>query len=341
MNHDIDIEKLKSQTSLLDLAGKDTRLKKVASTGGGEYAGPCPMPGCSCDHDGFRVQPVKNQWFCRGCGEGRWHDVIDYVMQRDGVDFKTAVDSLERGCSHPAPVKSKEPVINIDRTKHTDAALEFLEKSCEAIWTHEGDKARAWLHGRGLTDETLKLWSIGYNPKDTYPKPESWGLPSKERIWLPRGIVIPNHDDAGFHYLKIRKPVGEPKYEIVKGSRGWLFGGMTCRGNYNAFLFESELDVLLGWQTELAVGFCSIPAGNLLRSDYSPYFTTVERLIVAFDNDEQGQAGALEICKLSPTLFYKANPFPQGKDLTELYQAGGDILDWILPEIDNAYKVQP
>ncbi len=41
---------------LLALAGRYTSLRHVADTGG-EYAGACPVPGCSSDDDGFRVQP--------------------------------------------------------------------------------------------------------------------------------------------------------------------------------------------------------------------------------------------------------------------------------------------
>ena len=39
-------------------------LKRVASTGGGEFAGPCPFCG---GHDRFRVQPANNIWLCRYC----------------------------------------------------------------------------------------------------------------------------------------------------------------------------------------------------------------------------------------------------------------------------------
>jgi DNA primase len=58
----IDVKALKQQVDLLDLVGRDTQLRKVASTRGGEYAGPCPFCG---GRDRLRVQPERRLWWCR------------------------------------------------------------------------------------------------------------------------------------------------------------------------------------------------------------------------------------------------------------------------------------
>ena len=55
---------VKERLDLLELIGRDARLRKVASTRGGEYAGPCPFCG---GRDRFRVQPRRGRWWCRGC----------------------------------------------------------------------------------------------------------------------------------------------------------------------------------------------------------------------------------------------------------------------------------
>src|SRR5919201_4167899 len=88
----IDTWAIKQRTDLLGLIGADTRLKKVASTGGGEYAGPCPFCG---GRDRFRVQPEKGRWWCRGCSQSpRWQDAIAYVRQREGLGFAEACQRL-------------------------------------------------------------------------------------------------------------------------------------------------------------------------------------------------------------------------------------------------------
>ena len=85
------------------IVGSDTQLRKVATTKGGEYAGPCPFCG---GEDRFHVQPEHadgGRWYCRGCGEDRWHDVIDYIMRRDNISFPEAVRKLEsQNFGHPS-----------------------------------------------------------------------------------------------------------------------------------------------------------------------------------------------------------------------------------------------
>src|SRR3954467_10838503 len=80
----------RGQVDLLDLIGRDTRLKKIAGTRGGEYAGPCPS--CGGD-DRFRVQPAQGLWWCRSCRD-HWSDAIDYVRWRSGCSFVEACHEL-------------------------------------------------------------------------------------------------------------------------------------------------------------------------------------------------------------------------------------------------------
>lgn len=77
---------------LLDLIGRDTTLKKVSGTRGGEYAGACPFCGGT---DRLRVQPEQGQWWCRQCSPTEhWNSAADYVMQRDTVSFVEAKQIL-------------------------------------------------------------------------------------------------------------------------------------------------------------------------------------------------------------------------------------------------------
>src|SRR5918912_3906120 len=89
----VDVMALKERVDLLELIGRDTRLKRVATTRGGEYAGPCPFCG---GRDRLRVQPARRRWWCRGClGSERWQDAIAYVQRRDGLaDFAEACRRL-------------------------------------------------------------------------------------------------------------------------------------------------------------------------------------------------------------------------------------------------------
>jgi len=209
--------------------------------------------------------------------------------------------------------------IRIDRNKWILASYEFHMRCKEHLWSEKGKAARDYLHWRGLTDETIKLWRLGYNPVDGWGKPEEWGIPGKKKIHLPKGIVIINRDEAGWHYLKIRKRIGKPKYEILKGGKIWPFGLQTYLKTAYGFLFEGEFDVMLAYQTGFfGVGYAALPAGQSIRSDWQHFFTKIEDVIVAYDSDEEGEKAAYDICKLPH--FIKAKPYPIGNDLTEYWQ---------------------
>src|SRR2546430_13712324 len=130
----IDTWAIKQRTGLLGLIGADTRLKKVASTGGGEYAGPCPFCG---GRDRFRVQPEKGRWWCRGCSGGpRWQDAIGYVRRREGLGFAEACERLGASPSElgrggpprrfPGPGHAAEPrPVSSSSTVETPAPVGF------------------------------------------------------------------------------------------------------------------------------------------------------------------------------------------------------------------------
>jgi len=211
-------------------------------------------------------------------------------------------------------------------------------EAVECLWSEDGKKAMDYLkQQRSLEEATIGQWRLGVIPEDRKVPGKVWGLPGNEQVWIPKGILIPCIDALGSHYLKVRRPTGEPKYTTVKGSHAWIYGTQSIRDASVCFLFEGEFDALISWQTELRIGSCALPAGQMLKGEWSPFFTLVEFLLVAYDNDPPGQAAAARMCELSPR-FLQAKPLPYGKDLTEYHQGGGDILQWqldALAELDR------
>ena len=339
----MDAELIKRSVDILALIGGMTTLKKVASTNGGELCGPCPF---CFGTDRFRVQPFHpdgGRFYCRGCGGERWHSVIDFVMMRDSVDFNDAMKVLSKKYDIPY-IEIAEPVENknteLDSKRWRIAAYRFFDESVEHLWKPEGKQAREYLNNRGLDDETLMKWLIGFNDLEGYGSPNEWGLPSGEKMFLPRGIVIPcfdmDHGIGNIRYLKIRRSSGDPKYLILKGGCQWLFGGFTYSRADIGFLFESELDVLLADQSGLTLGYASLPANQKLKPEYFEYFKPVADLIVALDNDKAGIEAADKLC-IRNARFHQAVPPTSGKDLTEYYQSTrnlDDVFKWLYAQLD-------
>lgn len=335
----IDAEEIKTTVDILQLVGGDTTLKKVSSSGGGEWEGACPFCG---GIDRFRVQPNRSDgghWYCRNCGEGKWHSVIDYAMLKNGMEFTEALAYLAGGQfnqqEEAKPLPQTKPKVN--REIWVNAARQFAAECAEDLWTDpQASSALLYLDKRGLSESTLHAYGIGFNPVDNWGIPEAWGLVADDQIFLPRGITIPCHSDDNLEYVKVRRSTGPNKYQIIKGGHPYLFGASSFHDAMIAFLFESELDAMLAWQTGLVLGYGALPAGQTLKDEYLKYFKGLESLIVAYDQDLPGQKAADKLCLLSKNI-HKAGPLPYGKDLTEYYQHTGNqdvVLDWLLLQLD-------
>jgi DNA primase len=262
-------------------------------------------------------------------------------MLKNDMGFTEALSYLAGGTfNQQDQVTHSVPILKpkIHREIWVNTARQFAEECTEALWV---DPAAApaleyLTNKRGLAELTLHAYGIGFNPVDKWGIPEAWGLEATDQIFLPRGIIIPCHTDDNLEYIKVRRSTGPNKYQIIKGGHPFLFGAPSYLSAGIAFLFESELDAMLAWQTGLVLGYGSLPAGQQLKDEYVKYFKGVETLIVAYDQDEPGQKAADKLCMLSRNI-HKAGPLPFGKDLTEYYQHTGDpdtVLDWLLLQLD-------
>lgn len=346
----IDTTRLKAQTDLLTLVSRDTTLKRVATTRGGEYAGPCPF--CRDGDDRFRVQPERGLWWCRQCSpDDHWQDAIAYVMKRESVPFAEAAQMLE---SNTLPVREKLPQREPEPAPETTAiwratAQAFCQWAAERLWSDTGARALAYLReGRGFTDDTIRRWGLGYNPTDLSRPAERWGFPGKRDVFLQRGIVIPgvvggriwyvktrcatSEDDALARYIGCDRP--RQKYPQAPGSHPYLFGADTLADKATAVLTEGEFDAMLLYQ-EIGhklpdVGVATLgSASAMLPGAAIRHLLPVPRILIAYDMDAEGQRGAEKIMQVSARMRRIEIPMEGCKDVTDFHKAGGRLRDWI------------
>jgi hypothetical protein len=125
----------------------------IKLVGRGERVGPCPVCG---GRDRFSINTKKQIWNCRGCAKGG--DIVDLVRHLDGVDFKTAVQTLagdETRPIRPAP-KAAAPQ---DDAANTARALAIWEEGSPI----DGTVAEEYLKRRHLElpddDHALRFYS--------------------------------------------------------------------------------------------------------------------------------------------------------------------------------------
>jgi len=346
----IDTVRIKEQVDLVALVGKDVHLRKVASTGGGEYAGPCLKCG---GEDRFHVS-ASGWWFCRQCHERRG-DAIAYLMWRDGTTFLDACSALGNAiaATNSKGSAKRTPVTPLTREHDTEPpspvwqnqAGKFVAWTVEQLW--QNDAALAYLRGRGLADETTRSAKLGYNPREMYRDGSSWGLQpeaggKERRVWLPRGWVIPCEVSNHLRYVKVRRANelagNAAKYIAISGSKkaGVIYGLDDARGSWDVVLCEGELNALVlrqelaGVAAVISVG----DAGNLPGPEAIAILGTVQRWWAVFDQDEAGQNGAMKWGDLSQRVQPLAWPWRdrgQKYDVNDALKDGENLAAWVIP----------
>jgi len=352
----IDIQALKEHNDLLALADRDTQLKRVAATGGGEWAGPCPFCG---GQDRFRVQPYYpngGRWLCRHCTEGKWRDAIAYVMRRDNLDFKTACGVL--GAGELPRVRERQPRPEIPAYEAPPGSWQAQARRaieiCECnLWAPLGTVALDYLRNRGLQDSTIKRFRLGYSPGAKF-----------SGLRVHRGLVIPWVMGDSVLALKIRFLPGQlyrcekcgagvepgrcPKcgsdnrYRNAPGSRpAAIFNADDLRSLPVALFVEGEIDCMTAWQIlggMMAV--CTLGSASSHFPDlavWGVHLLHLRLIMAAYDGDPAGENGLANLVLLSERT--KLAPLPEGnwKDVNDYFLAGQDLLGWILPYL-QAYS---
>jgi DNA primase len=331
--------------TLLDLLPE---LKRMATTHGGEWAGPCPFCG---GRDRFRVWPnegTTGRYWCRGCG--KHGDGIQLLRDRDGLSFpealkawglpSTAGHRTERNNCSTGATWEPRPVTTPGATWRERAGA-FLGACQRTLAGPSGAKCRAFLIGRGLKSETIERAGLGWNMADRYEAREAWGLPEEinedigkpRRILIPRGLIIPLVMGGRVIRLRVRRSnpkEDEDPYHIVKGS-AMVPLSLGCGRAW--VIVESELDAFLLRQESGDLAGVIALGSNTTRPDAETDQALREAGLILVSLDSDG-AGAREAWGFWKRTYPNSRRWPipagLGKDPTEAKQAGLDLRSWIL-----------
>jgi DNA primase len=154
-------QSLKLQADIVRVVGDYVQLKK---SGAQNYSGLCPFH--KEKTPSFSVHATKQFYYCFGCGEKG--DVFKFVQKIENVSFPEAIRAVAQklGVAMPKQTFSSEAEAKDARLR--TALLEIHERASsffqECLRRPEGSRAREYLAGRGLNDETIKKFRIGFAP---------------------------------------------------------------------------------------------------------------------------------------------------------------------------------
>jgi DNA primase catalytic core len=336
------IERLKREVSLLALVeAAGIALKRH----GKDYLGLCPF------HDdkepSLVISPEKNLWHCLGaCGEGG--DVIAWVMKREGVSFRHAVELLQR--DHPAlaaeepPPPSATPALTetFERQADDQALLNRVIDFYHAT-LKQSPEALDYLASRGLNDpELIERFRLGYANRTL-----AYRLPAKKQragaelrgrlqgIGLLResghehfngSLVIPVVDEAGqvseVYGRKIRKDLrkGTPHHLYLPGPHRGVWNAAELAGSREVILCEALIDAMSFWVNGYRNVTASYGTGGFTDEHLAVFKQHgIQRVLIAYDRDAAGNRAAEALAKrlMAEGLACYRLHFPKGMDAND------------------------
>jgi DNA primase len=154
-------ETLKQQADIVRIVGDYVKLKKA---GAQNFSGLCPFHAEKTAS--FSVHATRQFYHCFGCGESG--DVFAFIQKVENITFPEAVRLLAQKLGVPMPkvtFSSPEEARNAHlRMALLDVHVRATAFFQECLRRPEGANAREYLKGRGLDDETIARFRIGYAP---------------------------------------------------------------------------------------------------------------------------------------------------------------------------------
>jgi DNA primase len=151
------VEQLKSSVDIVKVIGEYVRLDRKSSTG--RYSGLCPFH--QEKTPSFSVHQPRQFYKCFGCGASG--DVLKFVMEHDGLTFPETLQFLSERFGIPMPKRaeysdSESKLRNGLMEMHEIAAAVFKDN----LRGPQGAEARAYLERRGLSQELIEVFELGF-----------------------------------------------------------------------------------------------------------------------------------------------------------------------------------
>ncbi|HOO29326.1 MAG TPA: CHC2 zinc finger domain-containing protein, partial [Lachnospiraceae bacterium] len=151
------VEEIRLKSDIVEVISSYVRLQKKGSN----YFGLCPFH--NEKSPSFSVSPAKQIYYCFGCGAGG--NVITFIMEYENYTFVEALKFL----AERAGVELPEISYSEEARKKDDLKSRLLEVSKEAgryyyyqLRAESGKQAYTYLSGRGLSDDTIKKFGLGF-----------------------------------------------------------------------------------------------------------------------------------------------------------------------------------
>ena len=307
------IEEVRSRNDIVEVIGGYVRLKRAGSN----YTGLCPFHNEKTPS--FSVSRPKQMFYCFGCHEGG--NVLTFMMKYNNMSFVEAMQALadRAGITLPQPEYSGEAKEQADRKA---VLLEINKKAASYYYyilrSDAGRQGLDYLKKRGLSDETIKKFGLGYTGRSGglygYLKDKGYsdeilrdsGLftfdekrGASDKFW--NRVMFPIMDVRGRVIGFGGRVMGDakPKYlnspeTYVFNKRRNLFGLNVARASRRKYIIlcEGYMDVISMHQAGFDSAVASLGTA-LTPEQASLLHRYTEQVLLLYDSDGAGRMAAV------------------------------------------------
>ncbi|MDN3559762.1 DNA primase [Vreelandella neptunia] len=343
------IDDLLGRVDVVEVVGERVQLKKA----GRNYSGLCPFH--QEKTPSFTVSADKQFYHCFGCGANG--NALRFLMEYDKLPFPEAVEHLAGRLGIEVPREGADDPRAQQREKKRKEGVNLLELAAsfyrERLKMQEGQSAQRYLSGRGLSDEVIKTYGIGYAPAGWEALKQHLSERGiGEPVQVEYGLLI-HREDTGRTYDRFRDRVMFPIRDLR--GRTIAFGGRVMGDDQPKYLNSPETPVfhkgreLYGLyearqasnkleQLVMVEGYMDVVAlaqygihnavatlGTATTEDHlTRLFRLVSRVVFCFDGDRAGRQAASRALETSlPQMI-------DGREARFLFLPEGDDPDTLV-----------
>jgi DNA primase len=340
------LDELRTRNPIATVIGRSVKLTRS----GRERKGCCPFHGEKTPS--FYV--YDDHFHCFGCGEHG--DVITFVMKSTGASFMEAVEELAGQAGMEVPKPTPQAAEAAARQASISEVLEEAAATYQRwLFEPQGAGALKYLRGRGLTDETIKLFGLGWSGEGRGQLAGALrGRDIKIEQLVEAGLMKQgDNGPVDMFFARVMFPIrdrrgaaisfggrimgdGQPKY--VNGPETAVFSKRRslynldqarngARKGAKVIVVEGYMDVIALAQAGFAGALA--PLGTALTEEHlEEIWRLTPEPVICFDGDAAGQRAALKttelaLMQLAPDKSLKLLRLPEKEDPDSLIRKGG------------------
>ena len=239
------IDEIKNRLNILEVIGSYIKLRKT----GANYRALCPFH--SEKNPSFFVSPARQIWHCFGCSKGG--DIFGFIKEIEGVEFGDALRILaQKAGVELKPVTPEFSKLKTERqglSEICELSTKFFEKQLEG--SSLGKEAKKYLLGRGINEESIKKWRIGWAPDvwqglTNFLNSKGYNLEEIEKA----GLSLKN--EQGSYYDRFRGRIIFPIFDLNSQVVG--FGGRVFQKSEEVAKYINTPNTLLYDKSKILYG---------------------------------------------------------------------------------------